>query len=136
MTGYLLDADIAIDALAGRQRALHLLTRLAPDGIAISIVTAGEIYEGAYGAADPAARLAAYRRFLHTFPVLDLTDAIMERFAQTRAQLRRAGSLIPDLDLLIGATAVHHDLTVLTRNARHFGRIPGLTIYAGYEGSQ
>jgi tRNA(fMet)-specific endonuclease VapC len=52
----------------------------------------------------------------------------MERFGHTRSQLRRAGRLIPDLDLLIAATAVHHDLTLMTPNLRHFARIPELRI--------
>ena len=53
----------------------------------------------------------------------------MDVFARTRVELRRAGRLIPDLDLLIAATAIHHDLTLLTRNVRHFGRIPELQLY-------
>jgi tRNA(fMet)-specific endonuclease VapC len=53
----------------------------------------------------------------------------MEVFARTRADLRRSGQLIADLDLLIAATALHHDLTLLTRNVRHFARIPGLRLY-------
>jgi predicted nucleic acid-binding protein len=53
----------------------------------------------------------------------------MERFAFIRADLRRRGQLIPDLELLIAATALHHDLTLLTRNVRHFDRIPELRRY-------
>jgi predicted nucleic acid-binding protein len=37
--------------------------------------------------------------------------------------------LIPDLDCLIAATAVHHHLILLTRNRRHFARIPDLRLY-------
>jgi len=50
----------------------------------------------------------------------------MERFAEICAYLRRRGELISDFDILIGATAVFHDLTVLTYNTRHFTRIPDL----------
>ncbi len=53
----------------------------------------------------------------------------MDQFAVLRADLRRRGQLIPDLDLLIAATALSHDLALLTRNVRHFARIPGLRIY-------
>lgn len=45
-----------------------------------------------------------------------------------RARLRAMGTLIQDMDLLIGATALHHNLTLLTNNRRHFGRLPGLNI--------
>jgi predicted nucleic acid-binding protein len=47
-------------------------------------------------------------------------------FGRLRALLRLQGTLIPDLDLLIAATALQHDLVLLTRNRRHFDRIPGL----------
>jgi predicted nucleic acid-binding protein len=53
----------------------------------------------------------------------------MTTFARTRAGLRARGILIPDLDLLIAATALEHDLTLLTRNRRHFDRITGLKLY-------
>jgi predicted nucleic acid-binding protein len=53
----------------------------------------------------------------------------MKRFARLRGELRRQGQLIPDPDLLIAATALQHDLTIVTRNVRHFQRIPGLKLY-------
>jgi predicted nucleic acid-binding protein len=126
---YLLDADWVINALAGRQRAVDTLRQLAPEGIAISWVTVGEVYEGAFGFPDPAARLTSFRRFLQPFRILDLNDPIMERFAGIRSLLRRRGEIIPDFDILIGATALHYDLTVLTDNVRHLRRIPGLKHY-------
>jgi tRNA(fMet)-specific endonuclease VapC len=53
----------------------------------------------------------------------------MEQFAEVRAYLRRRGELISDFDILLGATALHDDLTLLTYNTRHFKRIPHLKIY-------
>jgi hypothetical protein len=57
------------------------------------------------------------------------TKPIMERFAEARSFLRKHGQLISDFDLLVGATALHHDLTVLTFNLRDFQRIPDLKLY-------
>ena len=42
--------------------------------------------------------------------------------------LRAAGNLIQDLDLLIGSTAMCYELTLLTNNRRHFQRMEGLEI--------
>ena len=72
--------------------------------------------------------MARFRRFLERLTLLPLDDATMEVFARIRADLRRQGQLIPDLDLLIAATAIHHEITLLTRNVRHFARIPGLKL--------
>ncbi len=126
---YLVDSDWLIDAFRGVPAAVELLAQLRDDGLAVSIVSYGELFEGAVGAPDPAAELARFRRFLARLALLPLDDAVMERFAFIRADLRRRGQLIPDLDLLIAATALHHDLTLLTRNVRHFDRIPELKRY-------
>ncbi len=53
----------------------------------------------------------------------------MRRFARIRSELRQRGQLIGDADILIAAAAIEHDLMLLTRNRRHFERIPDLTIY-------
>src|SRR5688500_1441065 len=113
---YILDADWAIEALAGRPHAFHVLTELAPAGIAISWITVGEIYEGAYGFPNPEGHLASFREFIKPLRMLNLDDLIMERFAALRADLRRRGQLIPDFDLLLASTALRHDLMVLTFN--------------------
>ncbi len=125
---HLLDANWAIHALADRPPYVDTLRRLESEGLALSWVTVGEVYEGAFGLPDPQGHLASFRRFLQPLRILGLNDPIMERFAEVRALLRRRGELIPDLDIIVGATALHHDLTVLT-NDRHFARIPGLKLY-------
>jgi tRNA(fMet)-specific endonuclease VapC len=89
----------------------------------------GELYEGAYTSPDPTHRLRAFHQFLDGFVIFGLSDAVMHTFAKTRGRLRQDGKLIADMDLLIAATAVTYDLTLLTRNLRHFERIPDLKIY-------
>ncbi len=126
---YLLDTDWSIQAMAARRQAVAVLDRLTGQQITVSIVTVGEIYEGAFGSTNPEARLVRYRWFLSRFRVLPLTDAIMEQFAELRAFLRRRGLLIPDFDLIIAVTSLNHDLTLLTYNRRHFKRIPDLRLY-------
>jgi len=53
----------------------------------------------------------------------------MKQYARIRGVLRAQGQLIGDLDTLIAATALHHDLTLTTQNTRHFSRIPDLKLY-------
>ena len=45
------------------------------------------------------------------------------------ARLRQQGQLIPDMDLFIASTALEYELTLLTRNVRHFERVPDLALY-------
>lgn len=102
------------------------LDRLSDQGLTVSIVSFWERFEGAFGAPNPLDRLSRFRSFLSGFDVVPLSDPIMEEFARQRSTLRAHGLLIPDFDLLIAAPAIDHDLTLLTRNRRHFDRIPGL----------
>jgi tRNA(fMet)-specific endonuclease VapC len=125
---YMLDADWVINALAGRKQADTLLQKLAPTGITIWI-TVGEIYDTAFAYANPEAHLSAFRQFLRPYQVVGVNEPIMERFAEIRSLLRRRGQLISDFDILLGATALHYDLTMLTFNRKHFSRIPDLALY-------
>ena len=108
--------------------AVEALERLSSEGLAVSIVAVAEVYEGAFGMTDPEGMLAAFQEFLGSYAILPLNDSFVERFARLRAGLRRQGQLIPDMDLLIAATALHDDLTLLTCNVRHFARIPELRL--------
>jgi predicted nucleic acid-binding protein len=60
--------------------------------------------------------------------VLGLDGAAVQVFGTTKALLERQGQRLDDADLFIGAIAVAQNATVVTRNRRHYERIPGLTI--------
>lgn len=126
---YLLDADWVINALAGRRRAADILEQLTSGGVGISWITVGEIYEQAFRSSNPSAYIESFNHFLLPFRILGVNGPIMERFAELRALLRRQGALIPDFDILLAATALHYNLTVLTFNIRHLSRIPDLHLY-------
>jgi predicted nucleic acid-binding protein len=126
---YLVDSDVLIDGLTGRPAALEMVARLRHQGLAVSIVSYGEVFEGAFKAPDPQTRLAQFWTYLADFALVPLSDPVMERFAGIRAELRGSRRLISDLDTLIAATAIHHDLTLITRNVRHFERIASLRIF-------
>jgi tRNA(fMet)-specific endonuclease VapC len=124
----LIDTDRVIDYLQGIPEAHALLRSLLDDGIAISIVTYAEVYEGIYYGSNPAHHERVFRNFLQGAQVLGISRAVARRLAQIRGDLRRRGLLLPMADLVIAATALEHDLALVTRNTRHFERISGLQI--------
>ncbi len=125
---YLVDSDRVIEYLKGHRPRVSYLDRLAVDGLAISIITYGEVYEGIYYGVDPNAHEARFERFLEGVSVLGISRAVARRYARAAGDLRATGNLIPAPDLLIAATAIEHDLTLVTGNLRHFGRIPELRL--------
>lgn len=126
---YLIDSDWVADYLNGIPNAVREIASLARTGVAISLITYGEIYEGVYYGRDLKAAETVFRQFLRFADVLPLNRAILRQFAALRGDLRRQGLIIADMDTLIAATALHHRLTLLTRNVRHFQRIPNLLLY-------
>jgi tRNA(fMet)-specific endonuclease VapC len=124
---YLIDTDWVIDHLNHIERVTRRLEELAPEGLALSIISLAELYEGVYYSRDPVESEAALQCFLNPeLTILDLDEETSKIFGKERGRLRTAGLLIGDCDLLIGATALRHRLTLLTNNRRHFERIEGL----------
>ena len=126
---YLVDSDYVADYLKGKREAVALLSRLAPEGFAISLITFGEIYEGIYYGRDAVTHERGFRHFLRIADVLPLNKSILRRFARIRGDLRRRGQLIGDPDILIAVTAIHHERTLLSRNLHHFRRISDVRLF-------
>jgi tRNA(fMet)-specific endonuclease VapC len=124
---YLIDTDWVIDHLNHIEHVTRRLEERAPEGLALSIISLAELYEGVYYSRDPVESEAALQRFLNPeLTILGLDKETCKIFGKERGRLRAAGLMIGDCDLLIGATALRHNLILLTNNRRHFERIEGL----------
>ena len=124
---YLIDTDWVIDHLNHIERVTRRLKELAPAGLALSIISLAELYEGVYYSRDPVESEAALQRFLNPeLTILGMDEETCKIFGKERGRLRVAGLMIGDCDLMIGATALRYNLTLLTNNRRHFERIDGL----------
>jgi tRNA(fMet)-specific endonuclease VapC len=126
---YLVDSDYIADYLKGQTTAIQLLDTLFPDGIAISIISYAEVYEGIYYGYRPEHYKGVFARFLAGVTVLGITRPIAKTYALIRGELGRKGQLIDQPDLFIAATAIHHNLTLVTRNVKDYQRIPNLKLY-------
>jgi predicted nucleic acid-binding protein len=129
---YLLDSNLVIPYLADDPATVPLVERLAPEGIAISIVTYMEVYQGALRSPDPQLAQEELERFLAVVPILPLSPEVARRCAHLREELRGRGRRVRAraLDLVIAATAVEHGLRLVTRNVADFEDIPELVLYA------
>jgi tRNA(fMet)-specific endonuclease VapC len=123
----ILDTDHCIDILRGRERVIRARSGVY-DEVATTIITACELYYGAAKSAKPLENKRAVDAFLRTLRVMDLDMYGAQFFGYFKALLETVGEGLADADLLIGAIARANDAIVVTGNARHFGRMPGLKL--------
>jgi tRNA(fMet)-specific endonuclease VapC len=128
---YLIDTDLVIDHLAQITQANHLLDKLAPEGIAISIITYMEAYQGVVRSPNVKEVRAKFQLFRRSVPVLPFSLSVAKRCAALREQLKTEQKRVKSraLDLMNAAIALEHDLTLVTRNTEDYHDIPGLQIY-------
>lgn len=128
---YLFDTDAISELLRPRplQPYLDWLKAIPREDQFTSAVTVGELFKGAYRSSARERHLKNIEdRVLPAVTALPFDVSVARVFGQVRAHLEQTGNILPDADLQIAATALYHDLELVTGNVRHFERIPDLRI--------
>lgn len=125
---YLLDTDICIYWLKGRNQVREKINQLDRSEIAICSITVSELYFGAYNSSKIEKNLITAETFIQSLPVILLSNETLKKFGQLKAKLRQAGTPLADFDLLIASVAITEDLILVTNNLRHYQRIVGLKL--------
>ncbi len=120
-TCFLIDLEREMRREGGRAHAF--LQQHASARACISWTVAGEFAEGFGDITDPAC-LAMLGRF-HVLPMDERTAG---QYARITSRLRKQQQLIGANDLWIAAAALANNLSLITNNAAHFSRIPGLSV--------
>jgi len=128
---YLFDTDAISEVLRPRPLPIYVdwLSGVPREEQFTSAVVIGELYKGAYRAHARQKHLNNIeQRILPAVTALPYDVATAKVFGHIRAELETAGSILPDADLQIAATAIYHDLELVSGNIRHFDRITELKI--------
>jgi predicted nucleic acid-binding protein len=128
---YLFDTDALSEVLRPRPapRYLEWLKTVARSEQFTSAVVIGELYRGAFRSPNAPRHLENIEtRVLTAVTVLAYDLATARMYGEIRGALEDAGQRLADADLQIAATALRHDLELVTGNLRHFRRVPGLRI--------
>ena len=90
-----------------------------------------ETYQGLLRSPNPEEAQSKLRAFVDAVPVLPLSATVAQRCAHVRETLRKQGKRVNAraLDLIIAATALEYDLTLVTRNTADYADIPDLKLY-------
>jgi len=125
---YLIDTDWIIHYLNGNSGIVEKIGLLEKEGLAASVISVAELYEGIYYSTNPAGNEKALNDFLSGISTLGIEDEVCKVFGKERGRLRQEKKMIGDFDLLIASTCLHHRLTLMTNNRRHYEMVDGLNV--------
>ena len=125
---YLIDTDILIHSIKGNVAVNQNIAKYAAIPKAISVITFGELLYGAKKSQQKDKNSSIIYRLAEIFPVVGITRSTIETFTEVKLALDKKSEKIEDFDLLIAATALSLNYTLVTNNVRHFRRIGGLRI--------
>lgn len=124
---YLLDTNICIYYMKGQFELDDKLDSQQTDSLFISEITLAELKFGVANSARPSSNKKTLKNFLSGIQILPIFDAL-DIYASEKTRLRKEGETIDDFDLLIGASAIANDLTLVTNNTKHFQRMKGIKL--------
>ncbi len=125
--GILLDTDILIDIARGREQALRFLQSLQGEVVAVSHLSVAELLVGARTVRER----DVVEKFVKTFVILAPDAMVSERaLALIKTYHHVCGTGI--IDAYIAATAIEFDMTLCSRNAKHFSPIRELSMNIPY----
>lgn len=138
---YLIDTNV-LSELRRRSpdtRVVEWFTKRPAATLYLSVLTLGEIRKGCEGLADPARRQALTDWLETDLPLfftgrlLNVDAAVADRWGRMVAA---AGRPLPVVDSLLAATALTHDLVLVTRNTKDFSGLPVQIFNPWADGSQ
>ena len=124
---YLLDTDVSVNYLRGSVKVARKITDVGLPKLCLSEITVAELKYGA----EKTNRQEFHRRQVNAFcaefgivPIFPVLDV----FVSEKVRLEKLGTRLDDFDLLIGATAIHYGLVLVTSNTKHFERMQHLSM--------
>ncbi len=93
----------------------------------ISEVTVAELKYGIENSKTIEPMRLIVEAFILQFSVIPIFNAL-DIYAREKAKLRKKGLMIDDFDILIGSTAIAHDMIMTTNNVAHFKRLDNIII--------
>lgn len=132
MSGFLLDTNCISELVSPKpeQRVMEWMDAADESLLFLSVLTLGEIRKGVAGLAQGKRRtrldtwLEVDLQARFSGRIVPIDSAIADRWGLLAADAKRKGKALPIIDGLLAATAIHHNLTVVSRNASDFAAAP------------
>lgn len=125
---YMLDTNMCIYAQKNIPQVIEKMKNNFQYGVAISSITLAELEFGVQASANVEKNTIALYKFLSIVEILDFDSSAATEYGKIRADLKKKGTPIGNMDMLIAAHAKSEDLIVVTHNTREFERVEDLQL--------
>lgn len=125
---YLIDTNIIIYRLKNLGNVNANFLKNKDNHMSLSVISYGELVFGAKKSKAAEKNMETVNAIKSIFPLLEITSEIMNIFGEVKAYTQKIGKTIDDMDLLIAATAITNNFTLVTHNTKHFKNIPNLKV--------
>ncbi|MEX2568775.1 MAG: type II toxin-antitoxin system VapC family toxin [Cyclobacteriaceae bacterium] len=124
---FLLDTNICIYFLKGRYGLAEKIENIGFENLFISEITVAELKYGVEKSTTPDKNRPVINELIDKFKQLPIYGAL-DVYAKEKARLKKEGNIVDDMDLLIGATAIENNMTLVTNNEKHFARLKNIKV--------
>ncbi|MGC9311535.1 MAG: type II toxin-antitoxin system tRNA(fMet)-specific endonuclease VapC [Sediminispirochaetaceae bacterium] len=126
---YLIDTNMCIYAIKRKpEKVFDAIKKKSKDGLFVSSLTVAELEFGVQNSERKAKNRLALLKFLSLFNILNFAESDAIEFGRIKVQLRRKGSVVGTVDMLLAAQAISKEMIFVTNNVKEFNRIEGLRI--------
>ena len=125
---YVFDTDVISLLMRGRlpQAARARLESVPSNRVKMTSITLGELYYGALRTAAATKWLEAVAKLRLTIGCLAFDEEAAEHYGELRAHLESRGRRLDDADLRIASICRSTGHVLVSGNAKHFARVPGI----------
>ena len=124
----LCDTDVVSYIFGGHSQAKFFHPYLNGQTLAVSFMTVGQLYYGAYKANWGTTKLTKLEHHLKNYVVLPYDYKLCLKWAEVRCDCEKAGYSIEQADCWIAACALRHDCALATNNGKHFVHVKNLIL--------
>ncbi len=122
----LLDTTVLIDALRARKGRRALLAELIEGGhtLATAAINVGEVYAGMRPGEEPQTEA-----LISNLECFSMTEAVARKAGRLKCEWAQRGQTFALADMIVAATALEHEATLMTDNRKDFRMVKGLALY-------
>jgi len=123
---YLIDTDICIQYMRKDKKVVDRISQL--NDLNISIITLCELFYGIFNSKNTPKHKKTLANFLSNVFILNTDFSTAYSFGRIKSTLKNKGRFSGDFDMINAAFAQVYDLTIITRNIKHYDKIKGVKI--------